>query len=45
MSNIGHTGHLSTVIIVLLAIIDASVIADNLCGRMKNYWVVKKVSY
>ena len=45
MSNIGHTGHLSIIIIVLLVIIDISVIADNLYRRMNNYWVVKKASY
>ena len=45
INNVDHAGHLSTVIVVLLAIIDASVIADNLYGRMNNYWVVKKASY
>ena len=45
MSNIGHAGHPSAVIVVLLDIIDASVVADNLYRRMNNYWVVKKASY
>ena len=45
MRNLGHTGHQSAVIVVLLDIIDASVIADNLYRRMNNYWVVKKASY
>ena len=29
MSNVGHAGHLSAVIVVLLDIIDTNVIADN----------------
>ena len=34
MSNIGHTGHQSAVIVVLLAIIDASVLVNRLYRRM-----------
>ena len=45
MSNIGHADHPSAVIVVLLAIIDASVVADDLYRRMNNYWMVKKASY
>ena len=34
MTNIGHTGHQIAVIVVLLAIIDASVLVNRLYRRM-----------
>ena len=40
MSNIGHAGPQSAVIVVLLAIIDASVLVNRLYRRMIEYLVV-----
>ena len=37
LSHLGHTGHRSAVIVVFLAIIDASVLVDNLYRRIIKY--------
>ena len=42
MSNLGCAGHQDAVIVVLLAIIDASVLANSLYRRKIEYLVVQK---
>ena len=42
LSHLGHAGHRSAVIVVLLAIIDASVLVNRLYRRMIKYLVVKR---
>ena len=37
MSNLGHTGHQSAVVVVLLDIIDASAVIDSLYRRIIEY--------